>query len=111
MQINIGIIFIAILLLGAFPIVQANVSLIPSTITVPIDANTMIDSGLTMGFNGAYPATLSEGGLCFNTSTIMNLRQVKFNMVVASGSPLGTFNAQLFASSGTFGTSCQPTGS
>ena len=75
-----------------------------------IDSNIVSDSGLTMGFNGAYPATLSEGGLCFNTSTAMNLRQVKFNMVVASGSPLGTFNAQLFASSGTFGISCQPTG-
>src|SRR5438552_15515591 len=76
-----------------------------------IDSNIVIDSGLTMGFNGAYPATLSEGGLCFNTSTMMNLRQVKFNMVVGSGSPLGSFNAQLFASSGTFGTSCEPTGS
>jgi len=104
---------LSLLLLGivseAFP-VQAVVSLIPSTNIAPIDSNTEIDSGLTMGINGAYPASLSEGGLCF-VSTTTNLRQVKFNMIVPSGSPFGTFNAQLFASSGTFGTSCQPTAS
>ncbi len=104
---------VAVLFLGivseAFP-VQAAVSLIPSTNIAPIDSNTEIDSGLTIGINGAYPASLTEGGLCF-LSTAMNLRQVKFNMIVPSGSPFGTFNVQLFASSGTFGTSCQPTGS
>jgi len=85
---------------------------------IAIDSNTAADSGLTMGFNGAYPASLSEGGICFLVPNSYNgrpldsynLRQVKFNMVVTLGAPSGTFQALLFASTGTIGNNCTPTG-
>ena len=118
---TILIIALAIFLIGSIigPIADQTVGKtanLPSL--VAIDSNAQADSGLTMGFNGAYPAGLSEGGICFlvpsnyNGRTIdsYNLRQVRFNMVVTLGSPSGTFQALLFASTGTMGNNCTPAG-
>ncbi|OLD02465.1 MAG: hypothetical protein AUJ07_08730 [Crenarchaeota archaeon 13_1_40CM_3_53_5] len=84
-----------------------------------IDSTTLAGGSSYFGYFGVYPARWGEIGQCFTTPTVsadplvangLQITQVKFYISSGAGSPSGTVQAFLFATAGTYGSSCVPSG-
>lgn len=82
--------------------------------TEVVDSNTSFTYVNDFGGSGSHNAYESEYGQCFSVPNARNyhLRNVQFRVTRQSPNPpSGTVQALLFDVTGTYGTSCKPTGS